>query len=621
MKRISVILLSAIICLTSLLPINALGATFPDNYKWEYSHDKDSYTYYNVNINNIYYDIEIYYDIFSTPSGGKGTYYVYAKFAKTKGDTLTIPETINFQGRNFKVNEIFIDDQNLESHYKKWKMPYKNVIIPDSVESAHFQYAKFTNIKKIYVPKKTQVLDGLSDYPNLKVIIDKNNPYIKMKNGAIYSKNGKKLLSLVNSKKTYKVSKGTTKIDFFGIKKLEKVYLPASLKTITFGAFRRCRNIKTVKINSRTEKIGSCAFEKCTSLERIDLPKNLERIGYSAFMDCYSLKEFVIPKKVKKVKSSTFENCTELSRVEILNEENSPKIDDEAFVNTAEGIEFIVKNQTVADQLKEQLSNNTRGVKKAKILIGDKVVYDNINCRPIKSLNSYNIITTQNGIKYKFHSDGGLYNTNRIKNIYLKSKKIKIPNTVKYRDKIYDIDVVDFSQDLNDPIIPPSAKTCEKFIADNIKELSEIFKWNKLKEIKATNIKDYFGPIRKCDKLKKIYISGDDEALTFISEISNNKSLKKIVTKNVGTISRDCIINCENLKTIIFKGKLSYIQRKSIYGCDKLKKITIEAEKLVEVSNKAFEGVPENCKIYVKNKAVKEAIKESGFKGNIIVMK
>ena len=359
MKRLSIYIFSLIISFICLLPINAVGYTYPNNYKWEYSHDKGTSGYYNVNIGNIYYNIDIYDD----QTGRKGTYNVSVNFAKTKGNTLTIPETIFFKGRNLKVKEINIDDMMLGANNRKWKMPYKKIVIPNTVESADFRYAKFTKLKKIYIPKKTQVIDGLSDYPKLKVIIDKKNPYIKMKNGAIYSKNGKKLLSLVNSKKTYRVSKGTKQIDFSGVKKLEKVYLPKSLETITLNAFRKCRNLKTVKINNKTKKIGSCAFENCGSLKKITIPKN-----------------------IKKIKGSAFCNCKELSTVIIENEKNSPKviieyegIKSSAFKNTKDGIQFIVKNQTVADQLKEQLQNNKSGVKNAKILIGKKVVYQNIH--------------------------------------------------------------------------------------------------------------------------------------------------------------------------------------------------------------------------------------------------
>ena len=83
-----------------------------------------------------------------------------------------------------------------------------------------------------------------------------------------------------------------------------------------------------------------------------------------------------MPKGLKTVEYWAFRDCKNLSKVIIKNTKKSPKFYDGCFKNTKNGIQFIVKNQTIADQLKEQL--NGTGVKNAKILIGKKVVYQNI---------------------------------------------------------------------------------------------------------------------------------------------------------------------------------------------------------------------------------------------------
>ena len=70
-------------------------------------------------------------------------------------------------------------------------------------------------------------------------------------------------------------------------------------------------------------------------------------------------------------------NNKSTKKVNIESEIKIPIIGKNAFKNTKDGIQFIVKNQTIADQLKEQL--NGSGVKNVKILIGKKVVYQNIN--------------------------------------------------------------------------------------------------------------------------------------------------------------------------------------------------------------------------------------------------
>ena len=614
-KIIKISILFILSCI--LISVNCISSTA--YYELKYRNDYSG-SYQNVKIDNIYYDLSII--------GHKdGEYSVYATYPVVRGEVLKIPDKISFKGRKYKVTDVSFDPQesyNANSELPaKIILPYKTIYLPKYETALHISpNTKLPNLRKIYIPENLKDLNSLADMPKLKVIIDKKNPYIKMKNGAVYSKNGKRLLTLVNSKKTYKIPEGTTYIDFgFGRvnKTVEKIVLPSSLEKLPFDSLSSCVKLKSVKFNKELKNIGGRVFSGCKLIKSMNLPDNLEKIGFSAFENCRSLEKITIPKKIKKIKLATFQNCTELSKVKIKNNETSPKIEEGAFENTAEGIEFVVKNQAIADQLKEQLSNNKKGVKKAKILIGDKVVYDNINCRSKKSQNAYNVITIQNGIKYKLYSDGDIFKNNLIKDIYLKSKKIKIPNTVEYRNKIYDINAVEFYSYVNNPIIPQSAKTCEKLIADNFDSFVNVYKWNKLKEIKATNIKDTFEYIVSCDKLKKINVSGTDECECFICGISQNKSLIKITLKNAGVIANEAITDCKNLKTIILSGKVKYIQRDAISKCDNLKKIKIQTENKVKIYKKAFKDVPVSCKVYVKNKSMKKAVENSGFKGQIII--
>ncbi len=56
-----------------------------------------------------------------------------------------------------------------------------------------------------------------------------------------------------------------------------------------------------------------------------------------------------------------------------------PYIGKSAFQNTKKGIKFVVKNKKVAKHLKKELKNKKSRVRNAKILVGKKVVYKNIN--------------------------------------------------------------------------------------------------------------------------------------------------------------------------------------------------------------------------------------------------
>ena len=379
-KVVTLLMLSII--MFSVNCINSMAYNELPYYKVHYGKGSDSF--YNVYIDGIYYNIDIY-----GKEKGKEIYSVQAFYPIIKGDILKIPEKIKFKGKNYKVEDIslgldlasFDGGYNIPKLPNKLVLPYKIIYLPKyATNFAIRSGVKLNNLKKIYVSKKIKDLIGFPNMSNVKVIIDKQNPYIKMKNDAIYSKNDKTLIRLVNEKRVYRVAKGTKEIELTGfdcVKSIEKVYLPASLKKISDGAFDRCKKLKTVLINNKTTQIGDLAFEKCKSLNKISMPKNLERIGNSAFLDCISLKKIVVPTNVNIIEFRAFKNCSELSKVIIDSEEKAPVIEKASFKNTKDGIQFIVKNQTVADQLKEQLNGSK--VKNAKILIGKKVVYQNVN--------------------------------------------------------------------------------------------------------------------------------------------------------------------------------------------------------------------------------------------------
>ena len=58
------------------------------------------------------------------------------------------------------------------------------------------------------------------------------------------------------------------------------------IKVITQWCFRNCRNLKTVKLPDKLEKIGAQAFFDCISLEVLEIPDAKIKIERSAFGNC-----------------------------------------------------------------------------------------------------------------------------------------------------------------------------------------------------------------------------------------------------------------------------------------------------------------------------------------------
>ena len=209
---------------------------------------------------------------------------------------------------------------------------------------------------------------------------------------------GKKIYSVIRptfetSKNIKKVtySNGIKEVDvetFENHKKLQEVILPTSIRYIGSEAFHNCKNLKKVTLpNNVFIYIG--AFKNCVKLKNLNFkgtakydkdPEILtvtSDISKEAFANCVKLEKIKL--EIEGIEKKAFYNCKSLSKVTFKNEKKSPYIAKNAFKNTKKGIKFVVKNKKVAKQLKKQLINKKSGVKNAKILIGKKVVYQNIN--------------------------------------------------------------------------------------------------------------------------------------------------------------------------------------------------------------------------------------------------
>ena len=207
--------------------------------------------------------------------------------------------------------------------------------------------------------------------------------------------NGKKIYNVIrptfeNNKNLKKVtySKGIKKVDvetFENHKKLQEIKLPNSIIYIGLEAFHNCKNLKKATLPNNAY-IDQCAFKNCKKLRSLNFKGMVKNnkdpeiltyssyISYEAFANCVKLEKIKLESGVGK---KAFYNCKNLLKVTFKNAKKSPYIGKNAFKNTKQGIKFVVKNNKVAKSLKRKLKGS--GVKNAKILIGKKVVYQNIN--------------------------------------------------------------------------------------------------------------------------------------------------------------------------------------------------------------------------------------------------
>ena len=61
--------------------------------------------------------------------------------------------------------------------------------------------------------------------------------------------------------------------------------IPEWATEIEDGAFKYCKELKSISIPPTVTEIGDCAFSGCSSLITVKVSKNTE-IAYEAFKDC-----------------------------------------------------------------------------------------------------------------------------------------------------------------------------------------------------------------------------------------------------------------------------------------------------------------------------------------------
>ena len=102
--------------------------------------------------------------------------------------------------------------------------------------------------------------------------------------------------------------------NFMGLRELEELTLPPSVKAIESDAFSNCENLKRIHFSEGLVSIGNESFRSCVSLSGLRLPKTLSRIRYGAFMGCDALEKVSLPKGIE-LEGAVFCGCDSLREV------------------------------------------------------------------------------------------------------------------------------------------------------------------------------------------------------------------------------------------------------------------------------------------------------------------
>lgn len=152
--------------------------------------------------------------------------------------------------------------------------------------------------------------------------------------------NGKKVTSIakINSEyiKEIELEEGIETIDggaFGGMKLLETITIPTTVKSVGKEAFKNCSALDNVVLPEGLTEISIGTFLKCYSLKNITIPTTIETIKEGAFEGCTALETFVVTSNIKTIENKAFYGCTNLKNVTL--EFNNVELGAQVFAKTA----------------------------------------------------------------------------------------------------------------------------------------------------------------------------------------------------------------------------------------------------------------------------------------------
>ena len=98
-------------------------------------------------------------------------------------------------------------------------------------------------------------------------------------------------------------------------KRIKKISIGDSVKSIDDNTFENCVDLSTVSIGQSVKVIGYSAFCGCSNLTSIVIPDSVVSIESYAFADCISLTAVVIGKSVSNIGDKAFSYCNKLRTV------------------------------------------------------------------------------------------------------------------------------------------------------------------------------------------------------------------------------------------------------------------------------------------------------------------
>lgn len=340
---------------------------------------------------------------------------------------------------------------------------------------------------------------------------------------------------------------------FYYITKLERVFVPSSIKTLKDSAFYVCKNLSKIILNDGLEVIENSAFNWCNGIIEVNIPKTVRTLSFESFDDCENI-EAINVHEDNEFYSSIDGNVYSKDRTKIL-----------IYCVGKKDTSFTVPNGVVeigenAFYYAEHLVNVTLPDTLVKI---DKYAF--CLCLNLKDVNIPSSVKT---IEY-----GAFYACYAFKNVV-------IPNGVEYIG-----DSVFFSCEKLQTIFIPESVTfigrkqfvgCYNLVSINVDENNPNYKSvdGNLYSKDGTVLYNYtMGKENESFDIPYGVITVEESAF---HGCGNLKELT--IAESVQVIKDMGIFDCYNLISIVIPASVTSIGNDTLLSCDSLKEVIVEED-------------------------------------------